>query len=57
MLYADDKDDDDDDGLPRNGMLDSLLDGVGNAGWKLDAPIGGGRRGGVGTISGLGGRL
>jgi len=57
VLYADDKDDDDDDGLPRNGMLDSLLDGVGNAGWKLDAPIGGGRRGGVGTISGLGGRL
>jgi len=50
-------DDDEDDELPRNGMPDILADDVGNAGWKLDAPRGGGSSGGVGTIIGLGGRL
>jgi len=55
--YADD-DEDDDDEPPRNGMLDILADGVGKAGWKLEGPSdGGGSSGGVGTISGLGGKL
>ena len=34
-----------------------MADGVVNAGWKLEGPSGGASSGGVGTISGLGGRL